>query len=170
MDGTDAPREPQTPLDAERERLRKQGYSETEISQILIARETGSQQSESPAHGAMTGVASNLAAGATYAKNFVPGMMADLGTVRDPKAAPDARSKATFLLAVKVIVVLVIAYVVLQEFSQLRSMTARSSAEACTARQKVLIDNMPMGSQSSPQYRQWERRWQEFQKDCVGAG
>jgi hypothetical protein len=158
-----------SPLDAERERLRKAGYSETEISQILIAKETGAAQAAAPAgHAPLSGVASNLAAGATYARNFIPGMFANLATIRDPAATAEARGQATAALVVKAVAILVIAYVVLQEFSQLQSMTSRSSAEACAARQKVIVDTMPFNDTHSPYYKAWAQREAEFKHDCVG--
>ena len=40
-----------SPLDAEREKLRKAGYNETEISQILVARALGSSGSAARASG-----------------------------------------------------------------------------------------------------------------------
>ena len=163
-----------TPLDTERERLRKQGYNETEISQILIAKETGAAQPAAPAgHVPMSGVASNLAAGATYARNFLPGMFANLATIRDPSATAEARGQATAALIVKAVAILIIGYVVLLEFSQLQSMTSRSSSEACSARQKLLNDSMPgriLGDNTvSDQDRQWERKYAEFRHDCLGT-
>ena len=164
-----------SPLDAERARLRKQGFTEAEINQILIARETGAQPAASDGHGAMTGVASNLAAAATYVRNFFPGMVADFVTMRNPAATSQARGQATVYLVFKAVVIVVIAYVVLQEFSQLQSMTSRSSAEACIARQKVVMDNLPgislggVQDTTSPQYMRWRRLREEYNRDCAGG-
>lgn len=156
-----------TPLDAERERLRKAGYTDTEISQILIARETARHSSESAGHGVMTGVASNLAAAAGYVRNFIPGIVADTKTLGNSTATAMTRSQAAGYLVLKAAVVIVIAYVVWQEFSQLQSMTARATAEACIARQKLLVDTMPM-NESSSQYKQWQSHYAEFHHDCAG--
>lgn len=66
-------------IDAERERLRKAGFTDEEIKQILIARESGAAQGMGGGgHGVLSGVLSNLAAVMTHARNFVPSLVADL--------------------------------------------------------------------------------------------
>jgi hypothetical protein len=161
-------------LDAERARLRKAGYTDAEISQIFIAREAAGRSSESTGHGVMSGVASNLAAAAGYVRNFIPSIATDIVTLRNRAAAPAARGQAAGYLVMKAVIVFVIAYVVWLEFSQLRSTTARSQAEACSARQKLLVDTMPAISftgktnTDTPYYREWRRRHDEFDRDCVG--
>lgn len=168
MDEATASTAPQSPLAAERARLRKQGYSDDEIAQILISRAVGGHQSESPAHGVMTGVASNLAAAGTYAKNFIPGLVADFVTIRDPDAVPNARGAAAVAFAVKIIVVAVIGYVVLQEFSQLRSATIRASAEACVAEQQAVLKSMPSNPEADDSYaRSWRNRMAAVNHDCL---
>jgi hypothetical protein len=163
------------PLDAERERLRKAGYTDAEVSQILIAREAASHASEPTGHGVMTGVASNLTAAAGYVRNFVPSIIADFMTLKNQAATPTARGQAAGYLVMKAAVIFVIAYVVWQEFSQLRSVTARAQAEACIARQKLIIDTMPAVGLSgntntnTPYYQEWRRRHDEFDRDCVGS-
>src|ERR1700744_2157467 len=91
------------PLAAERERLRKAGYTETEISQIFVAREAASQhQPNSTAHhGVMSGLASNLAAAGTYARNFIPGVIADVGKVADSQSPTAARAETAVYLGFK---------------------------------------------------------------------
>lgn len=158
MDGAATPGGQGSPLDAERERLRKQGYTEAEISQIFVAREAGGQQSESPAHGAMTGVASNLAAAGAYAKNFIPGMLADFGTIQDAKAPSATRSHAAASLGFKIMAVLVIGYVLVQEFSQLRSATMRAHADACSARMKMIAETVTPDK--------WGEANAEYRKEC----
>jgi hypothetical protein len=159
-----------TPLDAERERLRNAGYTDAEISEILIAREIVKPSSEPMGHGAMTGVANNLSAAAGYARSFVPSIVADITMLRNEAATATARTQAAVYLVMKFVVVFVIAYVVLQEFSQFRSMTARAQAEACSARLKLLADSQPAYSTGdTPRDREWKRRNDEFNRDCVGA-
>lgn len=159
-----------TPLDAERERLRNAGYTDAEISEILIAREIVKPSSEPTGHGAMTGLASNLSAAAGYVRSFVPSIVADITMLRNEAATATARSQAALYLVMKFVVVFVIAYVVWQEFSQFRSMTARAQAEACSARQKLLIDTQSAaGRGDTPREQEWRRRYDEFHRDCVGA-
>ncbi len=163
------------PLDAERERLRKAGYTDAEVSQILIAREAAAHSSESTGHGVMTGVASNLTAAAGYVRNFIPSIVTDIMTVKNQAATATARSQAAIYLVMKLAVAFVIAYVVRLEFIQLRSITARAQAEACSVRQKVLIDTMPVvpldgrTNTETPYYKEWRHRREEFDRDCVGA-
>lgn len=166
MDGA-----PQRPLDTERQRLRKQGYTDAEISQILIAREAGGQQSESPSHGVMTGVASNLAAAGSYVWNFLPGLAANIATAFNPQAPGAARGGAALSFAFKIVVVAVIAYVLAQEFSQLRSTTARAAAEACDARLKVLMDNygIPLTDAARHTRTAWDDSYDQYKRDCVGS-
>jgi cytochrome bd-type quinol oxidase subunit 2 len=84
----------------------------------LIARETAAHASESSGHhGVMTGVASNLTATASYVRNFIPSIVADIMTLKNQAATATARSQAAVYLVMKFAVVFVIAYVVWQEFS-----------------------------------------------------
>lgn len=158
-----------TPLDAERGRLRRAGYTDSEISQILIAREAAGNSTESTGHGVMTGVASNLAAAGSYVKNFIPGMVANITTIRDLQARKTARGEAALAFAFKIAVVAVIAYVLAQEFSQLRSLTSRAAADACNARQQLLLNTMPVDQDSgNPRYEAWLHMHHEFDEDCAG--
>ena len=129
----DQPGAPRRPLDAERERLRKEGHTEAEISEILIKRAVGGPQHDAPGHSPMTGVASNLAAAGSYAKNFIPGLAANAATIFDTTASGVARSSAALSFAFKIIVVAVVAYVLYLELSQLRSTTERAAADATAA-------------------------------------
>jgi len=114
-----------TPLDAERARLRALGHTEAEISQILILQEAAKTSplaaGAAPVQGTMTGTTGNLAAAASFVRNFVPGMVADFGTMRNPAAASQARGQAAVYLALKVVVILVVAYVISLELRQLKA-------------------------------------------------
>lgn len=106
-----------TPLDAEREQLRKAGYTESEISQILIAR--ASQQSAGAAgQGVMSNVLSSLVAVGSFARGVVPSFKKDAATIFDNTATASARTRATASLAVKAVVVLVLSYAAWQEWQQ----------------------------------------------------
>ncbi len=94
------------------------------------------------------------------------GCVVDFRTIRDAKASPTARSGATVSFVVKIIVVAVIGYVVLQEFSQLRSATVRARAEACAAEQDAMLKSMP-GSLSGPVYERWANRQAQVMRDCA---
>jgi hypothetical protein len=108
------------PLDAERARLRSAGYTDTEISQILIAREmAGSQQpAGATGQGVMSSVLSSLVAVASYARSIVPSFRKDAATMLDRAAPASARAGATASLMVKIIVVGVLAYAAWQEWQQ----------------------------------------------------
>jgi hypothetical protein len=89
----------------------------------------------------------------------------------------DCEARAVTVGKFEAVAVAVIAYILLQEFSQLRSATSRSTAEACLARQKLIVDTMPVGpifgrqtakDKPNPYEQEWARRDAEFQKDCVG--
>ena len=99
-------------IEAERERLTKAGFSEAEISQILIARETGAAQGMGGGHGVLSGVLSNLAAVMTHARNFLPSLAADLARMLSRRVPPLQRMEAAFNLVAKCAVIAVLAYVV----------------------------------------------------------
>jgi hypothetical protein len=109
-----------TPLDAEREELRKVGYSEAEISQILIARTlNNAQQSASVVgQGVMSNVLSSIVAVASHARMLIPTFRTDVATVFDGTATASARAGATASLAVKAVVVVVLGYAAWQEWQQ----------------------------------------------------
>jgi hypothetical protein len=73
----------------------------------------------------MSGVASNFTAAAHYIGNFVPGLFADLGLTFNPATSPFLRGQAGGRFSLKFIALAVLAYVVMLEFSQLRSGDAR---------------------------------------------
>src|SRR6516225_7742681 len=96
---------PASPLDAEGERLRQQSYADHEISQILIARETGAAQAPPGAQAPPTGVLANLTAVLSHARNFLPGIKGDLITMFDRASPFGARLGAAIYLVFKVAVV-----------------------------------------------------------------
>jgi len=127
-------------IEAERMRLAKAGFNETEISQILIAKETGAAQGMGGGHGVLSGVLSNLAAVMTHARNFVPHLVADLARMLNRHLPLAQRVEALFTFAAKCAVIGVLAYVVELEFTQLKALSDKAKAEACIERQKNAIN------------------------------
>jgi hypothetical protein len=121
----------------ERERLAHAGYSETEISQILIAREA---RQGGAAQGGVAGVLSNLTAAMAYARNFLPSLKADFVKMLSPEVSFGARIEAAIAVTLKATVVALLAYIVSLECIQLKANTDRARAEACIARQKNAIN------------------------------
>ncbi len=157
-----APEAKETPkpsaLEIERARLRKDGFSDPEISQILIARETGAASSAGLGSGVVTGVLNNLGAVAAHARNIIPGLKADLAHLLDGEASAAARLGAAVTLVLKAAVIAVLAYVVSLEFSQLQSMVAKTKAEACSARMSMIANTL------SPS--EWPEANAQYEKDC----
>ncbi len=132
-------------IEAERERLTKAGFSKAEISQILIAKESGAAQGMGGGgHGVLSGVLSNLAAVMTHARNFLPSLAVDLARMLNRHVPPLLRLEAAVALVAKCAVIGVLAYVVDLEFIQLKASAERTRAEACSARTKAIIDTVPM--------------------------
>jgi hypothetical protein len=131
-----------TPLDAEREALRRSGYTEAEVSQILITRAASQQPAGAPSQGVMSNVLSSLVAVASHARAVIPSFRKDVATVFDGAATASARAGATASLAVKAVVILVLGYAAWQEWNQhiiSATETARSEAiikhqQACAAK------------------------------------
>ena len=129
-----------TSLDAERARLRSAGYTDAEISQIMIAR--ASQQPAAASQGALSNALSSIVAVAGHARAAIPTFRNDVATVFDASATVSARAGATASLAVKAIVILVLSYAAWQEWRQNRiyatetaaSQARKIRAEECSAR------------------------------------
>jgi hypothetical protein len=138
------------PIEAERARLAKAGYSESEISQILVAKETATHSTGPMGSGVPTGFLNNLGAIAHHARSLLPGLLADLGLILNGKISGGARIGAAGRTLVKGVVIAVIAYVGILEFSQLRSMAIKAQAEACEARMKAMIGTMTMAQLLQP--------------------
>ncbi len=134
---------PRNSVEGERVRLRKAGFTDAEISQILIARETG-QSGGFNVHGVLTGVLNNLTAVMGHARNFVPGLKADIANVLAPRSSFGQRIGGAVNLALKACVIGVLVYVVQLEFVQLRAMVEKTKAEACSAKAKNILDSVPM--------------------------
>jgi hypothetical protein len=130
---------PARPLDAERARLRAAGLTDDEISKIFVARELGAQpqQTGAPAgaagQGVMSGVLNNMNAVLAHARGVIPAIANQIVTLRDSSASASARITAGLSLTVKAALVVLFGYVVLLEFSQLRSATERAEADALRA-------------------------------------
>jgi hypothetical protein len=139
-----------TALDAERARLRSAGYTDAEISQILIAR--ASQQSAATGQGALSNILSSILGVASHARALIPTFRKDVATVFDGGATASTRAGATASLAVKTVVILVLGYAAWQEWRQhiisateiAASQSEKARAEACSARIKAIIDTVPM--------------------------
>jgi uncharacterized protein (DUF697 family) len=106
-----------TPLDAEREQLRKAGYTDAEISQILVTR-ASQQPAGAPGQGVMSNVLSSIVAVGSHARGLIPTFRKDVMTVFDGAATASARAGATASLAVKAVVILVLGYAAWQEWNQ----------------------------------------------------
>jgi tetratricopeptide (TPR) repeat protein len=139
-------------VDAERELLRKAGYTDAEVSQILIARAAAQQPAGAPGQGVMSNALSSIVAVASHARSVIPSFRKDVMTVFDGAATASARAGATASLAVKVVVILVLGYAAWQEWRQhiisateiAAANTEKARAEACSARIKAIIDTVPM--------------------------
>jgi hypothetical protein len=132
-------------IEAERERLTKAGFSKAEISQILIAKETGAAQGMGGGgHGVLSGVLSNLAAVMTHARNFLPSLAVDLARMLNRHVPPLLRIEAAVALVAKCAVIGVLAYVVDLEFVTLKANAQRAKADACETTMKALIDSSPL--------------------------
>jgi hypothetical protein len=129
------------PLEAERERLRKAGYSAAEISQIMVARESGAGARKAAlGAGVATGVLNNLDAVMTHLRSLVPSVKFDLTRMLDRKADSATRISGAVSFGVKVAAAVMVGYFVYLEALQFRSAAYKSWAEACIERQKSAIN------------------------------
>jgi hypothetical protein len=141
-----------TPLDSEREQLRKTGYTDSEISQILIARAASQQPAGAPSHGVMSNVLSSMLGVASHARALLPTFRTDVVTIFDGTLTASARAGATVSLAVKAVVVLVLGYAAWQEWNQhiisatriAEIQASKIKAEECSARMKAIVDTVPV--------------------------
>src|SRR5208283_3495358 len=109
------------PLDAERERLRKEGHTEAEISQILIARAVGGGVSHADAalpQGVLSNVLSSIVAVGGYAARLFTTIRHDVATILDASSKVSARSGAFVSLLFKAVVIGVLGFAVWQEWNQ----------------------------------------------------
>jgi hypothetical protein len=120
-----------TPLDAEREALRKAGYTDAEVSQILVTRAASQQPAGAAGQGVMSNVLSSIVAVGSHARALIPTFRKDVETVFDRAATTSARAGATASLAVKAVVIAVLGYAAWQEWNQhIISATERAAADA----------------------------------------
>jgi hypothetical protein len=109
-----------TPLDAEREKLRAQGYTEAEISQILInqASGLGSQQpaGAAPVQGNMTGVLGNASAALSHARGAIPLLKGEVANLSNPDAPRPSRAKSAAVVASAAVIAAVLGYAIYQEW------------------------------------------------------
>jgi hypothetical protein len=128
------------PLDAEREALRKAGYTEAEVSQILIARAL-QQPAGAAGQGVMSNVLSSIIAVGSHARSLLPTFKKDVMTVFDGRAPASARAGATASLVVKAVVVLVLGYAAFQEWQihiDYASRTAAAQAGTAEAQRRSM--------------------------------
>lgn len=173
MPPTEREQTPSAPsMDLERARLRAAGCSEAEINLILAGRQGVGRVAPPTGPGIMTGVGGNLAAAAGFVRNFIPSVIADMAMMLNRTAPSATRIQAAAYLATKALVVMVVAYVVMLEFSQLRSVTSKASTDACLARRQLITDTMPFipldSRLKTPHILEWEARYAEFRRDCAG--
>jgi hypothetical protein len=158
-----------SPLDAEREKLRKAGYSDTEISQILVARALGSPGPVADAtssQGVLSSGLSSVVAIGHYARGTAFTIRHDLGTVFDAAATASARVGAATMLVFKAAVISVLAYAGWQEWRQhIISATEiaaananKAHAEECSARIKAIGEIAPLNKLSDA--------FEFVQRDC----
>ena len=158
-----------SPLDAEREKLRKAGYNDAEISQILVARALGSSgpAADAPAsQGVLSSGLSSVVAIGHYARGTAFTIRHDVGTVFDAAASASARVGAAAMLVFKVAVISVLAYAGWQEWRQhiiseteIKEANAKKAhAEECSARIKAVGEIAPLNKLSEA--------FEFVQRDC----
>lgn len=110
----------ESPLDAERARLRSAGYTDAEISHILTQREIAAspQPAGAAGQGVMSNVLSSIVAVASHARVLIPTFRKDVETVFNSTATASVRAGATASLAVKAVVVTVLGFAAWQEWKQ----------------------------------------------------
>jgi hypothetical protein len=144
-DGAQAPQ--QTPLDAERAKLRAAGYTPDEISKILIARAVAPAQAASGGaggvvgqQGMLSGALNNFNAALSAAKNALPNVLLDLRNIFAAGVTPAARAKAASSLAIKALLVLVVGYAISQEWQiHIISAPKTAAAQAEKAQQEAAV-------------------------------
>lgn len=161
-----------SPLDAERAKLRKDGYTDAEISQILIARASGSSQQSAGAggQGVLSNTLNSIVAVAGHARAALPSFKRDFAAIFSRDSSAAARAGASVALALKAIVIAVLGYAVWQEWQQhiisateIAAIQARKlRAEECSARAESNAKNMHMADILNGTYRGDE----DLARDC----
>jgi len=157
-----------SPLDAERARLRQDGFTDAEISQILIARASGGSQQSTGAggQGVLSNALSSLVAVSSQARAVLPSFRRDVNTIFNGANPTSSRVGASVSLAIKAVVIAVLGYAAWQEWNQhiisateIAAIQARKvHAEECSARSKAIIDTVPIG--------QTREAFQKLQAEC----
>jgi hypothetical protein len=158
-----------TPLDSERARLRSAGYTDAEISQILIAR-AASQQPAGTGQGVMSNVLSSIVAVGSHARALIPTFRKDVTTVFDRTATAGARAGATASLVVKAIVVVVLGYAAWQEWQQhIMSATEIAAAQARKVRAEADAATSNIDDMLREQMKSWspEKKATALYKQCL---
>jgi hypothetical protein len=157
-EGGETPEKPSpTPLDAERAKLRAAGYTDHEISQILIAKAAAAPHTASGGLGVMSGALNNFTAALATARGAIPNMLTDVETVFGAGVARAARIKAFVAFTFKAVLIGAIGFAVYQEWRQhiiseteIAAINARKlHAEECAARARVFW--------GKTQQREWAR-------------
>jgi hypothetical protein len=168
-----------SPLDTDRARLRSQGYSEVEISQILTARASGVPQQPTAAggQGVLSNVLGSLMAVWAHVRTALPSVRKDVATIFDGAAPTPARAGASASLAVKIVVIAVLGYAAWQEWGQhiistpamVEAQAEKAKAEACSARSKAIIDTVPMGQKTRDAFKKLEAECSPAYKVTAGS-
>ena len=108
---------PATPLDAERARLRAAGYSDAEISQILIAR-ASAPPSAPHSPGVLSNVLGSIMAAGAYTAGLFTSLRTDAATIFGGGATAGARAGAFLTLLLKLAVIALIGFGAWQEWQQ----------------------------------------------------
>jgi hypothetical protein len=151
------------PLDAERARLRKEGFTDHQIRQIFMAREFAAptQATGGAGQGVMTGVFSSLGAVLSHARGILPSIKTDLAKLFDRAASPPVRVKAAGYLALMAAVIVVLAYAVKEwqqhiisateiAASQVEKTAAEAEIQKIDAKIKKATDDTPMPGITTP--------------------
>jgi len=148
-----------TPLDAERARLRAEGHTDAEISQILINRASGQAIGGTQPTGAgapvqmpMSGVLGNASAVLSHVKGTIPAIKRDIANLFNRDASPNLRAKSAAALALVAVIIGALGFAIYQEWQQhIISNTAIAAANAQKARAEACIaryNALSYGSQS----------------------
>jgi hypothetical protein len=156
-----------TPLDAERARLRAEGHTDAEISQIFILRavDGNSQQAAGAAPvqgGNMSGVLGNANAVLSHARATIPVLKADLETLSSSTAPAKSRAKSFAVLAFAAVIAAVLAFAVYQEWQRQiifeteiqKQQAASARAQSCQTRLNVAVGMRLELSANTPAIRQ----------------
>jgi hypothetical protein len=117
------------PLDAERERLRKAGYTDADVSQILIARVGAAPPPAAAGQSVLSGAVSSLVAIGAYSRGTLFSIRNDVAAMFDGTASAPVRAGATTSFVVKAVVIAVLGFAAWQEWSQ-HIVSAPAIAEA----------------------------------------